>query len=269
MYRWYDDRWPVVNLLQKRQKLDKLAELGFAEDMAEVLVETLGLDPIGKSTDAAIAEAMAGEGLVDLASVIVVAGEVDDNAPLSDVNARTAVKSLRILAPNLGAAKALQLAKAACALTAQPSDESDEGLSPLLDPLEQERKTNEEMAKALVGCHIAAMPVASDDSESMAISLPSPVISSLAEPCAVPTADGPAMAMSACSWGAVVLGHSAAAVARAAAAASMCSASVLSSNQQWLSLRVKDWNCIQAESHSSNGLGEPAEVASPAVCQQV
>ncbi|EFJ48146.1 hypothetical protein VOLCADRAFT_104840 [Volvox carteri f. nagariensis] len=63
-----------VNLLQKRQKLAKLAEFGFAKDLAEVLVETLGMDPIGQLTDAAIAEALTEEGLVDLASVKIVAG---------------------------------------------------------------------------------------------------------------------------------------------------------------------------------------------------
>ncbi|EFJ47950.1 hypothetical protein VOLCADRAFT_91459 [Volvox carteri f. nagariensis] len=44
------------------------------QKLADVLVETRGMDPIGQSTDAATAEALAAEGLVDLASVKTVAG---------------------------------------------------------------------------------------------------------------------------------------------------------------------------------------------------
>ncbi|EFJ40975.1 hypothetical protein VOLCADRAFT_107901 [Volvox carteri f. nagariensis] len=115
---------------KKRQKLAKLAGLGFARDMAEVLVETLGMDPIGQSTDAAIAKTLSEEGLVDLASVKTVAGEVEVNARLADADSEVAIKSLRALAPNLKALQALKLAKAACAPTAQPADELGEVPAP-------------------------------------------------------------------------------------------------------------------------------------------
>ncbi|EFJ39272.1 hypothetical protein VOLCADRAFT_108698 [Volvox carteri f. nagariensis] len=98
---------------KKRQKLAKLTGLGFARDMAEVIVETLGMDPIGQSADAAIANTWSEEGLVDLASVKTVAGEVEVNAQLADADSEVAIKSLRALAPNLKALQALKLAKAA------------------------------------------------------------------------------------------------------------------------------------------------------------
>ncbi|EFJ44019.1 hypothetical protein VOLCADRAFT_95679 [Volvox carteri f. nagariensis] len=98
---------------KKRQKLAKLTGLGFARDMAEVIVETLGMDPIGQSADAAIAKTLSEEGLVDLASVKTVAGEVEVNARLADADSEVAIKSLRALAPNLKALQALKLAKAA------------------------------------------------------------------------------------------------------------------------------------------------------------
>ncbi|EFJ46821.1 hypothetical protein VOLCADRAFT_105345 [Volvox carteri f. nagariensis] len=132
---------------KKRQKLAKLTGLGFARDLAEVIVETLGMDPIGQSAHAAIAETLSGEGLVDLASVRTVAGEVAVNARLADADSEAAIKSLRALAPNLKALQALKLAKAACAPTVQPADELGEDASPRL---EKKRRTNEEMAKALV-----------------------------------------------------------------------------------------------------------------------
>ncbi|EFJ39930.1 hypothetical protein VOLCADRAFT_108414 [Volvox carteri f. nagariensis] len=99
---------------KKRQKLAKLTGLGFARDMAEVIVETLGMDPIGQSADAAIAKTWSEEGLVDLASVKTVADEVEVNARLADADSEVAIKSLRALAPNLKALQALKLAKAAC-----------------------------------------------------------------------------------------------------------------------------------------------------------
>ncbi|EFJ39920.1 hypothetical protein VOLCADRAFT_100344 [Volvox carteri f. nagariensis] len=117
----------------KRQKLAKLTGLGFARDMAEVIVETLGMDPIGQSADAAIAKTWSEEGLVDLASVKTVAGEVEVNARLADADSEVAIKSLRALAPNLKALQALKRAKAACAPTAQPADELGEDASPRLE----------------------------------------------------------------------------------------------------------------------------------------
>ncbi|EFJ40960.1 hypothetical protein VOLCADRAFT_107879 [Volvox carteri f. nagariensis] len=107
---------------KKRRKLAKLTGLGFARDMAEVIVETLGMDPIGQSADAAIAKTLSEEGLVDL-GFKTVAGEVEVNAQLADADSEVAIKSLRALAPNLKALQALKLAKAACAPTAQPADD--------------------------------------------------------------------------------------------------------------------------------------------------
>ncbi|EFJ44364.1 hypothetical protein VOLCADRAFT_106402 [Volvox carteri f. nagariensis] len=96
---------------KKHQKLAKLTGLGFTRDMAEAIVETLGMDPIGQSADAAIAKTLSEEGLVDLVSMKTVAGEVEVNARLADADSEVAIKSLMALAPNLKSSPSPQACK--------------------------------------------------------------------------------------------------------------------------------------------------------------
>ncbi|EFJ40987.1 hypothetical protein VOLCADRAFT_107876 [Volvox carteri f. nagariensis] len=116
---------------KKRRKLAKLTGLGFARDMAEVIVETLGMDPIGQSADAAIAKTLSEEGLVDL-GFKTVAGEVEVNAQLADADSEVAIKSLRALAPNLKALQALKLAKAAYSFYSRTPNSNPPTVFPIL-----------------------------------------------------------------------------------------------------------------------------------------